>query len=81
MQFTAFSFVYPCGYPPDSPDHSIIREAFVEALMTMPREQAVAVLGELLRNRPTLAPRLGAVLDGVYEMFLVFGHKLRNNQK
>ena len=45
MQFTAFSFVDPCGYPPDSPDHSIIREAFVEALMSMPREQAVAVLG------------------------------------
>ena len=44
-----------------------IREAFVEALMTMPREQAVAVLGELLRNRPTLAPRLGAVVDVVYD--------------
>lgn len=33
-------------------------QAFVEALMTMPREQAVAVLGELLRNRPTLAPSI-----------------------
>ena len=46
--------------------------------MTMPREQAVAVLEELLRNRPTLAPRLGAVLYGGYEMFLVFGPKFRN---
>ncbi|CAK8993986.1 unnamed protein product [Durusdinium trenchii] len=33
-------------------------QAFIEALCTTPRDQALAVLGELLRNRPTLAPAI-----------------------